>query len=158
MKLNSTTLFLESPNATTPVAWVNNEPDFRSFTEPTLSVLQKAWQDFLESGQELEIIPDPEPILEPPTPDWDSFNTQMMSDVRFNQVYAQCLSVAPIVASALPTALDQVTSKGYSLFTIVWSQVCQLGGATTEDRQTWGGFAQINNLPAEFINILTGES
>jgi hypothetical protein len=45
MKKNSTTLFLESPNAITPVAWINNQPDFSAFTEPTLSVLKKAWQD-----------------------------------------------------------------------------------------------------------------
>lgn len=154
MKRNSITLFLQSPNAMTSIAWVNNAPDFSAFSEPTLSVLQKAWQDFLNSGQPLEIIPDPEPIPEPPTPNWDSFNTQMMTNSRFNQVYNQCLSVAPIVANALPVALDQVTTKGYSLFTIIWTQLCQIGGATAEDKQLWGGYAEANNLPQEFIAIL----
>ena len=64
MNRNTTTLFLKSPNATTPLAWVNNAPDFSPFTEPTLGVLQRSWSDFIESGQELEVIPDPEP----PTP------------------------------------------------------------------------------------------
>lgn len=155
MKRNSTILYLESLNAVTSVAWVNNQPDFSSFTEPTLSVLQQAWQDFFDSGQPLEIIPDPEPIPEPPTPNWDTFNIQMMSNTRFNQVYAQCLSVAPIVANALPTALDQVTTKGYSLFNIIWNQLCVIGGATAEDKQLWGGYAEANNLPQEFINIIT---
>ena len=71
MKRNSTTLFLESPGATTPLHWVNNAPDFSAFTEPTLSVLQQAWQDFLNSGQELEVIPDP--TTSAPAPDWDGF-------------------------------------------------------------------------------------
>ncbi len=154
MKRNSTILFLESPNTTTPVAWVNNQPDFTGFTEPTLSVLQKAWQDFLDSGEELEIIPDLEPTTDTPPANWDNFNLQMMTNSRFNQVYNQCLSVAPIVANALPTALDQVTTKGYSLFTIIWNQLCVIGGATAEDKQLWGGYAEANNLPQEFIAIL----
>ena len=67
MKRNSTTLYLQSPGATTPIPWIKatQSPDFSAFTEPTLSVLQKAWVDFVNSGEELEIIPDPE---EPPVP------------------------------------------------------------------------------------------
>jgi len=156
MKRNTTTLFLESPNATTPLSWINNAPDFSPFTDPTLSVLQKAWQDFLESGEELEIIPDPEPIPEPPQANWDMFNLQMMSDARFNQVYNQCLSVAPIVANALPVALDQITSKGNTLFTLIWTQLCSIGGATPEDRELWAGLAINNNLPDDFVNVFRG--
>ena len=64
MKRNSTTIFLASHGSTTALPWVNNAPDFSGFQEPTLSILQRSWSDFLESGQELEVIPDPEP----PTP------------------------------------------------------------------------------------------
>ena len=64
MKRNSTTIFLASSGSTTALPWVNNAPDFSGFQEPTLSILQRSWSDFLESGQELEVIPDPEP----PTP------------------------------------------------------------------------------------------
>lgn len=156
MKRNSTTLFLESPNATTPIPWVNNQPDFTGFTEPTLSVLHKAWQDFLDSGEELEIIPDPEPIIEPPVANWDMFNLSMMSDARFNQVYNATLAVFPIVANALPTALDQVTTKGSSLFNLVFNQICEIGQATFEDRLNWGAIAEANNLPQDFIDILKG--
>ena len=73
MKRNSTTLFLKSPGATTPLPWVDNAPDFTGFTEPTLSVLQAAWSAFLESGEPLEIVPDPV-ISEPvPEPLWEDF-------------------------------------------------------------------------------------
>lgn len=74
MKRDSATLFLESPGATTPLPWVNDAPDFSGFTEPTLSVLQQSWAAFLESGQELEVIPDPPPPPPlPPEPAWDDF-------------------------------------------------------------------------------------
>ena len=64
IKRNSTTIFLASSGSTTALPWVNNAPDFSGFQEPTLSILQQAWTDFLESGQALEVITDPEP----PTP------------------------------------------------------------------------------------------
>lgn len=89
---------------------------------------------------------------------WDMFNLSMMSNPRFNQVYNQCLSVAPILANSLPTALDQVTTKGTTLFNLVFNQICSIGGATVEDRLAWGSVAEDNNLPQDFIDILKGES
>ena len=71
MKRNSTTLFLTSPNSTTPLPWIDNAPDFSGFSNSTLAVLQHSWQAFLDSGDELEIIPDPTPP--PPEPDWAGF-------------------------------------------------------------------------------------
>lgn len=95
-------------------------------------------------------------IDNPPVANWDNFNTQMMSNSRFNQVYNQCLQLAPIVANSLPTALDQVTSKpSLSLFTLIWTQLCTIGGATTEDKIVWGRYATENNLPNDFIEVLT---
>jgi hypothetical protein len=66
------------------------------------------------------------------------------------------LSVAPIVANALPVALDQITSKGNTLFTLIWTQLCSIGGATPGDRETWAELAENNNLPVDFINVLRG--
>lgn len=94
--------------------------------------------------------------LLPPQPDWDNFNLTMMSNPRFNQVYNSCLSVAPLLAGALPTSLDQVTTKGTTLFNLVFNQICFIGGATVEDRLVWGAIAEDNNLPQEFIDILKG--
>lgn len=51
-------------------------------------------------------------------------------------------------------ALDQITSKGNTLFTIIWSQLCSIGGATEDDKLTWGGYAIENNLPLDFIDVL----
>lgn len=93
-------------------------------------------------------IPTPDPL-----PDWDAFNLQMMSNIRFNQVYGQCLQIAPIVASALPTALAQVATHGNNLFSLVFNQICLLGGATQVDRNNWKEVALSCNLPTDFVEI-----
>lgn len=112
MKRNSTTLFLTSPGAITPLPWVSNAPDFSAFTEPTLSVLQNAWQDFLDSGGELEIIPDPEPFVEPTTPDWDGLYQGLM--VSF--VYPTLVGVGQQI-SAIDGALDKtIDAIQYGIF------------------------------------------
>lgn len=156
MKRNTTTLFLESPNATTHVPWVGEAPDFSQFTEPTLSVLQKSWQDFLDSEEELEIIPDPEPIIELPQPNWDAFNTQMLTDSEFNQIYNATNSIAPAICASLPASLTQVSNGQLSMFAIVWNQIMSLGGATVEMRTKWAGWATDNNLPEDFVAIILG--
>lgn len=88
MKRNSTTVFIESLNATTPIPWVSNAPDFSSFTQPTLGVIQKAWADFVASGEELEVIPDPVPYVEPVVPDWDGLIQSSFIGV-LNSIFAK---------------------------------------------------------------------
>lgn len=83
MKRNSTTLFLESPNATTPIPWVNSAPDFSAFTAPTLSVLQGSWQAFLNSGEPLEVIPDPVPIPPQVEPDWKALISAILGGALY---------------------------------------------------------------------------
>jgi hypothetical protein len=69
MKRNSTTIWIPSPNAITPLPWVNNAPDFTSFSEPTLSVLQASYE---ANKDNIVVIPEPlpQPVL-PPEPDWE---------------------------------------------------------------------------------------
>ena len=107
--------------------------------------------DNKEYRQEWTITELPPPI---PQPDWDGFNQQIFSNVRFNQVYGQCLQVAPVVASALPTAMDQITTRGINLFSMIFPQFAHLGSATAEDRLEWGQLARNANLPPEFIDIV----
>jgi len=91
MKRNSTILYLTSPGAVTPIPWVNNAPDFSQFNEPTLSVLVGAWQQFLDSGEEVEIIPDPEPIAEPVVPNWAGFYDQLIVSQTYNYLLSQTI-------------------------------------------------------------------
>lgn len=157
MKRNLTTLFLTSPGATTPIPWVNNAPDFSSLTNPTLSVLQQSWQDFVNSGEVLEIIPDPEPVVEPPTSDWDSFNATLITDPAYHQ------AVANIRASALPgldtpvvVALGQVPDKGVSSFSLAFTPFCEYGQVSIEQRKQWAQLAESFNLPADFVAVIRG--
>lgn len=85
---------------------------------------------------------------------WNEFVGVVMATPRFKECYAQCLSIAPIIATSLPTAIDQVTTKGVGLFKIIWSNFCQIGGVTQEDKEDWGQIAKNNSLPQEFIDVL----
>ena len=100
---NSTTIFLESPGAITPIPWVNNVPDFSGITEPTLSVLVKAWNDFLATAEELEIIPDPDPFVEPAIPDWDGLYTSLLDSQVYQHLVGLSLQFTPV-----NSALDKV--------------------------------------------------
>ena len=82
MRRNSTQLELITPGATTWLPWISDPgsnrvdgyPNFDGFTGQSRTIRESAWQDFLDSGEELEIIPDPEPPS--PAPDWDKFIQQ----------------------------------------------------------------------------------
>ena len=154
MNRNSTTLFLVSPNATTPIPWVEDAPDFSGFTEPTLSVLQKAWQDFLDSGEELEIIPDPEPVVSAPAPQWENFNLALLMDSDFQTAAA----VNSLVTNALTTALNNVmlgivTPSGFQPYVDTFVLV---SGVTQEQRNGWATIAEACFLPPEIISIMRG--
>ncbi len=96
MLRNSNYLFLQVNNSIIIIPWVNNAPDFSSLEEPALSITQKAWQDFWDSGQELEVIPDTEPIIETSSPNWDGLY--------------QALMVSSAYQSLATLALDPTTS------------------------------------------------
>ena len=140
MKRNSTTLFLESPGATTPLPWVNNAPDFTGFTDPTLSVLQQSWADFLASGQELEVIPDPPPP--PPEPDWTAFNTAMLSDPDW-QAWALPADLRnAMIAASINSNLVSLNNA----YAIAKAAVPPSAEAITG----WQGLADTYNIPIVF--------
>lgn len=60
MKRNSTTIFIESENCTTPVFW-DGLPIWNNFTEPTLSVLKAAYE---RDKNNIVIVPDPVPQIQ----------------------------------------------------------------------------------------------
>ena len=155
MNRNSTTLFLTSPGATTPIPWMNNAPDFSAFTNPTLSVLQQSWQAFLDSGAELEVIPDPEPVVEPPVPDWDSFNAYMLSDPTFKGYRDTVRSADGDLNGALFDAYGLVATNGVAAFSLVWGGIwVPVSGITVADREVIAGVAEGFNLPSEFVAVI----
>lgn len=154
MKRNSTTLYLTSPGATTPISWVNNAPDFSSFTNPTLSVLQQSWQEFLDSGEELEVIPDPVSVVEPPTSDWDGFNAYMLSDPMFKTYRDTVRTADGELNSALFDAHGLVATNGVAAFSLVWGIWVSISGITVADKETIATKAEGFNLPAEFVAVI----
>jgi hypothetical protein len=154
MKRNSTILYLTSPGATTPLPWVSNSPDFTDFTEPTLSVLQQSWQDFLDSGEELEVIPDPEPIPEPVVPNWDGFNAYMLTDITFKSYRDTVRAIDGDLNAALFNAYALIERNGVGAFTLVWGQWVQLSSITTQHKNTIAAVAESFNLPIEFVNLI----
>jgi hypothetical protein len=140
MQRNSTTLFLESPGATTPVPWVDGAPDLSGFTEPTLSVLQQSWADFLASGQELEVIPDPPPP--PPEHDWTAFNTAMLSDSNW-QAWALPADLRnAMIAASINSNLTSLENA----YAIAKAAVPPSAEAITG----WQGLADTYNIPIVF--------
>ena len=140
MHRNSTTLYLESPGATTPVPWVDGAPDLSGFTEPTLSVLQQSWTDFLASGQELEVIPDPPPP--PPEPDWTAFNTAMLSDSNW-QAWALPADLRnAMIAASINSNLVSLDNA----YAIAKAAVPPSAEAITG----WQGLADTYNVPIVF--------
>jgi hypothetical protein len=156
---NSTTLFLVSPGATTPIPWVNGEPDFSGFTEPTLSVLQNSWQQFLDSGTELEIVPDPEPVEEIPPPQWENFNFYLLTHPSFVAYGLGVSSANPFLVPGIVERYGKVADVGVSGsgFGAYWNYFCQALEVTTEHRNEWANQAQEFNLPVDFVSVIRGQ-
>ena len=139
MKRNSTTIYLESPNATTLLPFINNAPDFTGIDEPTLSVLQQAWDDFLASGQALEVVPDPEPIPTPKEPDWTGFNVAVFQDGHWDAwELPQSLKMALIAAAV---------GRNTEAFQNTWKLAIEVSPPSVEGLQVWRNLAQTYNLP-----------
>ena len=138
MKRNSTTLFLESLNATTPLPWVADAPDFKGITEPTLSVLRAAW----EAGKDnIEIIPDPEPIPEIKNPDWEGLVAEVLGESLlplFTRVTAEAINSNPISIARNDINLAVTLIKNEDALASSLALLQQLGFVfTEEEKQLW---------------------
>ena len=138
MKRNSTTLFLQSSNSTTPIPWVNNAPDFTGFEEPTLSILQAAW----EAGKDnIEIIPDPEPIPEIKNPDWEGLAAKALGESLlslFTRVTAEAINSNPISIARNDINLAVTVIKNENALAASLALLQQLGFVfTDEEKQLW---------------------
>ena len=157
MKRTSTIIYLESPNAITLVQWVNNAPDFSGIAEPTLSVLQRAWQDFLASGEEIEVIPFLEQESDPVVPDWNGFNFALFSDETFISYSVGINSINPAAFHVLLTQYDKVALEGVLPFIPYFEKFCQTTNVLPIHRQQWAALAEYFNLPSDFVSVVRGE-
>lgn len=149
MKRNSTTLYLQSPGATTPIPWVeaSASPDFSAFTEPTLSVLQTAWQDFLDSGEDLEIIPDPEPVEE------FIYNpSQFLQQMFANAAFAAWMeNFTPFQQTGFAnTATNAKIDNNWTVMQSVYDQFKAGVVPSQAAIDEWQGYADANKIPFTF--------
>ena len=79
----SSFIIVKSIGINTFVPTDGGNPDWSSFTEPTLSILQTAY-----ANGDYEIVPDPEPIVEQAVPNWSGFYDQLI----VSQTYQYLLS------------------------------------------------------------------
>ena len=153
MRRNSTHLELITSGATTWLPWISDPgsnrvdgyPNFDGFTGQSRSIRESAWQDFLDSGEELEIIPDPEPP--PPEPDWLSFNLAMIPPTaestfevwlgQFKEPYRAALAVASSEGNA-----ERVQGQ--------YEILKDLASPTAEQITEWQGIADANHVPLRF--------
>lgn len=96
------------------------------------------------------------PLIPLNNTNWDNFNSQMLSDPEFNQVYNTVNAITPVVCASLPAALTQVSNGQLSMFAVVWSVIMVQGQANQTQRDKWGQWAEDANLPTEFVIIIKG--
>lgn len=133
---NSTTIFITSPGAITPLPWVNNAPDFSGIEEPTLSVLISSWNAFLVSGEELEIIPESEPIPQIIAPNWQGFGGALLQSAFYenhktNGDFQTLVSLITVFAGSgdnpnLYPALQLVWDKFKNSITLLESEITEV--------------------------------
>lgn len=71
---------------------VNNAPDFTKQKDPTLSILQEAWEKGKDS---IEVIPDPEPTPIVTTPDWGGLLARVLGGDLF-PIFARLTAAADL--------------------------------------------------------------
>lgn len=159
MKRNSTTLFLESQNATTLVPWNDGTPDFSAFEEPTLSVLRDSWTNFINDGGIAEYAEELEPteVIELVAPNYPAFNVYMLTNSA-NIAYEVSLnSINPKLSQAVTLAYNNIVDRGLEDFAQIFPIFCSTANVSQSHREEWALAAVSYNLPQQFVSILRGE-
>lgn len=150
---NSQTVFIETFGAKTVLPWLGNAPDFTGIEEPTLSILQAAW----EAGKDnIEIISDPEPIPEIKNPDWDGLIGKVLGGdllPLFTRVTAEAINSNPISIARNDINLAVTVLKNENALAASLKLLQQCGFVfTDEEKQLWNnameelGFSKIAKI------------
>lgn len=90
----------------------------------------------------------------PPAPDWDSFNTYMLSDSMFKTYRDTVRSIDGELTGALFDAYAMIDAHGINAFSVVWGVWVSVSGITEADRGIIADVARSYNLPGDFISII----
>lgn len=159
MKRTATIIYFETPSENpnfptiTRLPWVNNAPDFTGIEEPTLSVLINAW----EAGKDnIEIIPDPEPIPEIKNPDWEGLATKVLGGrlfPLFGRLTSEAINSNPISIARNDINLAVTVLKNENALAASLKLLQQCGFIfTDEEKELWNnemdtlGFSEITKL------------
>ena len=74
-------ILISTLGANTPVNVIDGIPDFSPYSEPTLSILQSAFDE-----GNYTVIPDPEPIVEPVVANWLQFYKQLKISATYQHL------------------------------------------------------------------------
>ncbi len=79
-------IIINSAGIKTIVREVEGQPDFKSFSDSTVAILQAAY----DAGN-YEIVSEPEPIAESTTPNWDDFYDQLIVSSVYDYLLSQTI-------------------------------------------------------------------
>ena len=120
------------------------------FTEPTYdpNVQKLDWVngDF--------VVSDLPPV--PPTPDWNTFQTSLLTNPDIKTVLLEAFSIDPTAVLALPTALFTTSQGGNpSIFYSAWRSLRSSGLISSDLITSIGSLALNCHLPSDFIIEIT---
>lgn len=137
-----------------PTTIINGTPEAPEL--PSNPNQAAAIQSAIDAG-DYGILPDPEPVPEPPQPKWNDFNVYMLTDPDFTTHRATARAIDPELTSALFVAYGKVAEGGFSTFEAIWNQWVTISGVTSEGKNSIATVAEGFDLPEDFINILRGQ-
>ena len=88
------------------------------------------------------------------SPDWDSFNTYMLSDPMFKTYRDAVRSIDGELTGALFDAYAMIDAHGINAFSVVWGVWVSVSGISETDRGIIADVARGYNLPGDFVSII----
>jgi hypothetical protein len=145
---------IQSANSITHVFSIDGVLDLSMYTEPTLSVLQSAF----DAG-DYEIIPDPDPdsTVESPLPNYPAFNIYMLSNSDSMAYDVIVNAINPKLVQAISITYNNIVDRGTADFLQIFPLYCHVAGVTSEHRNQWADKATELNLPADFVMVIRGD-
>lgn len=120
---------------------INDMPDFSCIKEPTLSILQKAW----EEGN-FEILNDPQPISEIKNPDWEGLATKVLEGELlplFSRLTTEAINSNAISIARNDITLAVTVIRNESALASSLALLQQLGFVfTEEEKQLWNNVVE----------------
>ena len=109
--------------------------------------------DWVNGTYVIEQLPPP-----PPTPDWLSFKTAMLSSPEVNAAMGQATPLAPLAVFSLPAALNAAVAGDTSDFAVTWTTLREAGLIPQPVLDAVSATAVARELPEEFVQLLGGGS